>query len=122
MQRATVTVGVGSVTPWGAAQYADAIGGAGVVAVSTASHGGLYVPRELLPLVSEEGRAYAQKYTQSEHWYEEDCGWAYVAEAFPEIFTAEQREHARLTLEWMHRDEIASAMTGLDGQSMSGAQ
>lgn len=72
-------------TPWGVAQQSETIA-AGIVQVSTASHGGINLSlerwrriRELFPT----WRGYAP-----ECWLEEDCDWALAALAFPECFDA----------------------------------
>jgi hypothetical protein len=82
---------VGTDTPWGRAQHATELG-LGLVSVSTASHGGIYVPESLLVCISQRYRAWAKKWSGSESWYEEDCCWAAVAVHFRERdgFTAEQ--------------------------------
>jgi hypothetical protein len=57
---------IGSQTPWGRAQTAREFPGSnGCVIVSTASHGGLWVPPELRPRMPEGWRTRA--------WFEEDC-------------------------------------------------
>jgi hypothetical protein len=84
-------------TPWGPAQTAQDIG-RGVIAVTTASHGGLFVPDELLPAISPTGQAEARRWCGSPNWYEEDCCLAYVAVALPELFTGDQLDAARFTL------------------------
>lgn len=73
-------------TPWGGSQmaviYAD-----GIVAHSTAGHGGFHLSAdrnaEIHPLLRKDTP-----------WYEEDCEWAIVALSFPELFTAHERSMA----------------------------
>jgi len=82
--------GNGVWTPWGMSQgsevYAD-----GVAFHSTASHGGFRLDEArraaMLPALRVEGG-----------WYEEDCEWAKVALAFPELFTTRERRMAEKTL------------------------
>lgn len=66
-------------TPWGISQgatiYAD-----GVVSHSTAGHGGFQLSPERNVLIHPSLRA-------ADGFYEEDCCWAAVAQAFPELFT-----------------------------------
>lgn len=70
----------GEATPWGAAETATPIAD-GIVSVSTASHGGIWISearRQAMPAAFRiEG-----------HWYEEDCEWALVAASFPDAFRA----------------------------------
>jgi len=80
----------GTSTPWGVAdraiQYAE-----GIIRYATPDHGGFYVHAEdnakihpLLQLTSG--------------WYEEDCKWAAVAQAFPTLFTDYEKRHADETI------------------------
>lgn len=70
----------GEATPWGAAQSATTIAD-GIVSVSTASHGGIWV--------SEARRqAMPAAFRLEGEWYEEDCEWALVAASFPDAFRA----------------------------------
>ncbi len=71
-------------TPWGHADHVKDIG-AGILAVTTPSHGGYFVPPEL----------YAQMPPDLRHnpygkgtWFEEDCEWSLVALAFPQYFNS----------------------------------
>lgn len=72
-------------TPWDVAQTARDVG-QGVLCVTTAGHGGYYVPDELLSRIPEACQLWAAKWSGSRNWYEEDCCWAAVAVAFPELF------------------------------------
>jgi len=73
-------------TPWGGSQmaviYAD-----GVVAHSTAGHGGFHLSTDrnakIHPLLRKDTP-----------WYEEDCEWAIAALSFPDLFTAHERSTA----------------------------
>lgn len=76
-------------TPWGFAQTRTAVGEQGIVSVSTPGHGGYYVPDDLLPYIPQHHRQWAAKWSGSENWYEEDCCWAAVCLAFPELFPVE---------------------------------
>jgi hypothetical protein len=81
-------------TPWGPAQRSEQLG-QGLFVVRTASHGGYFVPDRLLQHIPEHRRADAQRWSGSENWYEEDCCWAHVAAAFPDLFPPEAVETAR---------------------------
>ncbi|MGQ8633923.1 DUF7007 domain-containing protein [Agrobacterium sp. DKPNP3] len=77
-------------TPWGASQmaviYAD-----GVIAHSTAGHGGFHLSADrngkVHPLLRKDCP-----------WYEEDSEWAIVALSFPELFTGYERSMAERTI------------------------
>lgn len=77
-------------TPWGGSQmaviYAD-----GIVAHSTAGHGGFHLSTarnaNIHPLLRKDTP-----------WYEEDSEWAIVAISFPELFTAYERSLAEKTI------------------------
>ncbi|WP_352901276.1 hypothetical protein [Mesorhizobium sp. M1340] len=77
-------------TPWGTSQGAT-VYAEGVVAHSTASHGGFHLSaernRKVQPMLRADGG-----------WYEEDCHWAAVAQAFPELFTDFEKACAETTI------------------------
>ena len=77
-------------TPWGTSQGAT-VHADGVVFHSTASHGGFHLNPERNAKVHPLLRAV-------EGWYEEDCHWAAVAHAFPELFTDFERASAESTI------------------------
>lgn len=86
-------------TPWGRAQHIERLGDQGILSVSTAGHGGIFVPDALLPRIPEKQRAWAAHWSGSANWYEEDCCWAAVAVAFPELFPADHVSGAQRTLD-----------------------
>ncbi|MBX5272640.1 hypothetical protein HJB99_28930 [Rhizobium sp. NLR17b] len=77
-------------TPWGASQmaviYAD-----GVIAHSTAGHGGFHLSADrngkVHPLLRKDTL-----------WYEEDSEWAIVTLSFPDLFTSYERSMAERTI------------------------
>lgn len=83
-------------TPWGVADHVEDIG-QGILHVMTLGHGGYYVPPHLLGRLSPQWRAFGAKWSQGwgECWYEEDCAWAGVCLAFPELFPADALPHAQ---------------------------
>jgi len=92
----TVTFNVslnGKSSPWGIVQDEEVIA-EGIIYVSTASHGGIWVARELLPRISEEMKDYAKYWSGSSQWFEEDCAAQCVVVSFPEYFPADQVERA----------------------------
>lgn len=78
----------GSHTPWGVAEGVEHVAD-GIHFVSTASHGGYYVAPEQRIGQLASSRA----------WYEEDCAWALLCAARPEIFPPEALDAARRILE-----------------------
>ena len=80
---------VGKSSPWGTVQDSEQIA-EGIVFVSTASHGGIWVARELLPRISEEMKDYAEYWSGSSQWFEEDCAAQCVVVSFPEYFAPDQ--------------------------------
>lgn len=75
-------------TPWGWADHYENLG-QGIFNVQTASHGGFFVPLCMLGCIPQAQREWAKKWSGSEQWYEEDCCWACVAVAFPDLFGAD---------------------------------
>lgn len=76
-------------TPWGGSQMA-VIYAEGVVAHSTAGHGGFHLSADryakIHPLLRKDSP-----------WFEEDCEWAIVAITFPDLFTGYERSLAEKT-------------------------
>ncbi len=83
----------GMSSPWGTIQDVEVIAD-GIVYVSTASHGGIWVASELLHRIKEEMQDYAAYWSGSSQWFEEDCAAQCVVVSFPEHFPAEQVERA----------------------------
>lgn len=81
-------------TPWGKADHYENLG-QGIMSVSTSSHGGIFVPDEMLGSIPEAAQADAERWSGSKQWYEEDCCWAHVAVAFPDRFEPENVDHAK---------------------------
>ena len=85
-------------TPWGVSDCGTHYG-KGIVFYSTPSHGGFFVTDEqLTQLHAVHGPV--KTFCGCPEWFEEDCDWAYVATAFPDLFTADELEHAKATLAW----------------------
>ncbi|MBY5502364.1 hypothetical protein HFO82_27630 [Rhizobium leguminosarum] len=105
------TIQAGASTPWGMAQvsrrYAD-----GIVLHSTASHGGFHLAENANAIVHV-------LYRNNIEFYEEDCEWAKVAHAFPQLFTAYERRLADRTLRDFYPDayERVTEVTLNGGQS-----
>lgn len=72
-------------TPWGFSQQAYAIG-AGLIKYSTAGHGGMFVPAEML--AEMPGGLRCNVYAGGGSWFEEDCEASLVRLAFPARFSA----------------------------------
>jgi hypothetical protein len=84
-------------TPWGNSDSKHILA-PGILSLSTPSHGGIKVEKELNLLIPDYMRS-------PDGFYEEDVDWAIVATVFPHAFTPEDKAHARKTL----RDWVPSA-------------
>jgi len=83
--------------PWGRVQSVIDIG-QGICFVTTDDHGGYYVPFAMLSAIPAWQQEKAAQYSGSRHWYEEDCCWAFVCMAYPDLFPPEALEHATLVV------------------------
>lgn len=95
-------------TPWG---FADSINeiGLGIKFVSTPSHGGYFVPTELLSKITPEAfKSESWGRQRQSGWFEEDCDWAYVAKAFPELFPAEAQQAATNVMTYFAEKTVQS--------------
>ena len=82
-------------SPWGPVQSATDVA-PGIWFVSTESHGGYLLSNErrfAMPVHLKEVFTFA-----GGNWFEEDCDWAIVALAFPDLFPPEALPHARATV------------------------
>lgn len=77
-------------TPWGLSQHATVYGD-GIVAHMTASHGGF-------ALATDRNARIHPMLRSTDGFYEEDCAWAAIPQAFPELFTDLERRDADTTL------------------------
>ncbi|MQB12394.1 hypothetical protein DXT96_21360 [Agrobacterium sp. ICMP 6402] len=97
------TIQAGASTPWGMAQdsrrYAD-----GIILHSTAGHGGFSLDEIANTVVHP-------LYRNDGGFYEEDCEWAKVAHAFPQLFTAYERRMADRTLRNYYPDAYERVMS-----------
>ena len=80
---------VGTESPWGTIDYCKEING--VFIVGTPSHGGIFVPDELLSQIPAKERRFAAYWSHGwgENWFEEDCAAispAYHFKLDPEVF------------------------------------
>lgn len=91
-------------TPWGTSQGAT-VYGEGIVCHSTAGHGGFHLSTDRNHKVHSLLRA-------NDGWYEEDCHWAAVAQAFPALFTDFEKSCADKTL----RDWYPEAWEAIHGK------
>lgn len=85
-------------TPWGLADHVQHMGDHGILFTSTASHGGIFVPDELLERMPEELRG-SNSYSGKRNWFEEDVEWAIPVIAFPDQFSVEYCKSAIETIE-----------------------
>lgn len=97
-------------TPWGIA-YSDEtkVYPNGILRVHTASHGGLFVPADLLHRIPEQLQEWAAIWSGSKQWYEEDCCWAAVVVFIPEVFPPDHVDQAHNYLMSMKPDIAACA-------------
>jgi hypothetical protein len=77
-------------TPWGRSDSSTRVA-RGIVFYDTPSHGGYHVAPTVNATMPDHLRL-------ADGWYEEDCDWSRVVTAFPETFTAKDREAAEHTL------------------------
>lgn len=83
-------------TPWGAPQYHTVVAD-GVVMYSTAGHGGVHLSRKRqaqMPFPLRLDRP----------WYEEDCDWARVALAFPDLWPDLMKDAHRIAKDYFPYD------------------
>jgi len=97
---------VGKGSPWGTVQDEEIIAD-GIVYVSTASHGGIWVSRDLLGRVKREMQDYAAYWSGSSQWFEEDCAAQCVVVSFPEHFPADKVERAWATVKRFVPEAVA---------------
>ena len=83
---------VGGSSPWGQIQHAETFAD-GLVMVSTASHGGLWVRPDLESLIPANCKSIARQYAPT-GWYEEDCDCAIPLALLPGV-SAREREYAQ---------------------------
>lgn len=98
-------------SPWGAVQGSRKLG-LGLVVVWTAGHGGIYVPPDQLFRVKPEWQAYAERWSGSKLWFEEDCASALVILSFPELFDDAARVGAVRTLDWLVKERCLAGGAG----------
>lgn len=84
-------------TPWGTADNIAPVGDQGIRFVSTPSHGGIFVPDELLAKMPEALKG-SNSYSGCGNWFEEDVEWAIPVLAFPEQFPARDCQAAVETI------------------------
>jgi hypothetical protein len=77
---------IGSTSPWDTVQTVRTIT-PGIIAVSTAGHGGYWLSQARYHAMPAALRCNVYG---GGTWFEEDCEWALVAMAFPEVFTDEE--------------------------------
>lgn len=95
-------------TPWGPSQSAKTIG-RGIIAVTTAGHGGFFVPADVRAEMAEPLRI-------KDGWYEEDCDYAKVVVAFPDLFTEEDRNYANSTMRHYFPKILAALEVSTDNE------
>jgi len=91
-------------TPWGKSQHIEQYPN-GMRWISTASHGGFWLPAKLMKQLPSPVR---EKF-KGWQWFEEDCDWAIIALCFPEFFKPEDIEHAKKSVSRWQPLEICRA-------------
>lgn len=104
-------IGGSANTPWGVSHGAT-VYAEGVMAHSTAGHGGF-------KLSAERNRKVHPMLRSAGGWYEEDAEWAIVAITFPHLFTAFERRCAERTVKdsWPRAWEMISGTILVTGES-----
>jgi hypothetical protein len=82
-------------TPWGRPDSVTKLA-EGIYAVSTPSHGGIYLDEKANALMPMQWQLGTFRQLGCHGWYEEDCDWSLVAIIHPYAFTEQQEAHARL--------------------------
>lgn len=95
------------VTPWGVADSVTHYG-PGIAFYTTPSHGGFKLEEEQLAKLERKHGA-VKTFCGQRGWFEEDCDWAYVATAFPMLFTERELDCAGSTLEWLKSRKAVAA-------------
>jgi hypothetical protein len=86
-------------TPWGPAQDVIPVAnGEGIAFVSTASHGGYYVPAAMLAKMPLAARLASFNGQGLVGWFEEDCDWCLVVLSFPDLFSKDNHDAAEQAL------------------------
>jgi hypothetical protein len=97
-------------TPWGSSQTQTRVA-EGITRHSTASHGGYFLDArrwEQFQLILPDCQLWA-----GPQWFEEDCDYALVTLAFPDLFTTEDVHHAVVSV--LHGDDKDFRKTWLTG-------
>lgn len=89
---------VGDSSPWGTIDHVDPVA-EGIVFVSTPSHGGMKLSREMQQRMPEGARC-------DGGWYEEDCEQCLVVVAMPDLFAPDKVEVARKMVKEYFPDEF----------------
>jgi hypothetical protein len=92
-------------TPWGRASSVDVVAD-GVIAVSTATHGGFFLSPTRNREVPACFRALSRDGLAREGWYEEDADSCFVALTFPELFDADEIAGAKLIYDTVFRPKL----------------
>jgi hypothetical protein len=99
-----VNYNVNAHTPWGSAQSATYYAN-GVIAYTTASHGGFHLSKTALRRVPEYLQTADAYANGRDGWFEEDCASAIVVVCFPELFKSEWRENAVSTMRHFYPEQ-----------------
>ena len=97
----TDTPKIGGPSPWGRIQSVSPLGTSAAVIVTTASHGGAWVPQAELHRIPDRWREYGARWAHGygEQWYEEDSAIAAPLCYLPGAGTPKQAAQALEELE-----------------------
>jgi uncharacterized protein DUF7007 len=95
-------------TPWGAAETVEEVA-PGIIFVSTCSHGGYHLTRELNERVPPAWRLASFNHRALQGWYEEDVDACMVPLAFPEHFPAPALPRAQACFDRCIAPKLAKA-------------
>ncbi len=92
-------------TPWGESQSSQQIA-PGIVFHSTASHGGFCLRADRMREIPAKLQG-LNRYGGGQ-WFEEDCEASIVIASFPQFFTAEEVDRARLAVRHWYKVDLAA--------------
>lgn len=92
------------VTPWGLSHSVNYVGDHGIKWVSTSSHGGVFIPKNLNKMIPPRFRS-------ASGWYEEDCQWSIPYSLLPVFFERQEVENAREVLKHWY-PHVEARITG----------
>lgn len=93
---------VGGSSPWGTIQHVTELAD-GIVSVSTAGHGGIWITSERERQIPANVRAIARQYAPA-NWYEEDCDACIPMAWFADELIATQADAVAYSMKYINVD------------------